>query len=139
MRLHQKHYPQHFINLYNNTAFNTLKCINWEMSGLRIVRPCKASNWEMSGPENQRTENCPTMQISLNEKCPDWEMSVFHGSRDTDWTRNLVTISLTLYYHLDLEVTLVKYALCTSSQGTLHLCQVISKCHQPFKSYTANT
>jgi len=24
----------------------------------------------MSGPEKQRTENCPTLQISLTEKCP---------------------------------------------------------------------
>jgi len=49
------------------------------MSRLRIVRPCKTSNWEMSGPENQRTENCPTLQSSLTEKCPDWEMSVFQN------------------------------------------------------------
>jgi len=47
------------------------------MSGLRIVRPWKWTNWEMSGPENQRTENCPTLQISRTEKCPDWELSVF--------------------------------------------------------------
>ena len=47
------------------------------MSGLRIVRPWKSTNWEMSGPENQRTEKCPTLQISRTEKCPDWELSVF--------------------------------------------------------------
>ena len=29
----------------------------------------------MSGPENQRTENCLTLQISLTEKCLDWELS----------------------------------------------------------------
>jgi len=34
----------------------------------------------MSGPENQRTENCPTLQISRTEKCPDWELSVFLNS-----------------------------------------------------------
>jgi len=31
-------------------------------------------------------------------------------------------VSLTLKYHLDLEVTLEKIALCTSSHGTLHWC-----------------
>jgi len=35
-----------------------------------------------------------------------------NGSRDT---RNFVTITLTLNYHLDIEVTLVKHALCTST------------------------
>ena len=55
--------------LYSKWIY-TLKYINWEMSGLRIVRPCKTSNWEMSGPANQQTENCPTLQISLTEKCP---------------------------------------------------------------------
>jgi len=65
----------------------TLKYINCEMSELRIVWPCKTSNCEMSGPENQPTENCPTLQISLTEKCPDWEMSVFLHS--------LISISLT--------------------------------------------
>jgi len=36
------------------------------------------------------------------------------GNRD-------VIIKMTLNYHIDLEVTLVKHALCTSSFGTLHL------------------
>jgi len=35
-------------------------------------------------------------------------------------------------------VTLVKHELCTSSHGTLHLCQLISKCNQPFKNYRAD-
>jgi len=32
---------------------------------------------------------------------------------------------LTLKYQLDLEVTVVKYAICTSPRGILHLCHVI--------------
>jgi len=34
----------------------------------------------MSGPENQRTENCQTLQISLTEKCPATTIAVmlFH-------------------------------------------------------------
>ena len=56
------------------------------------------------------------------------------GSRYTVDT----TVCLTLKYHLDLEVTLVKYALRTLSHGTLHLCQVILKFHQPFKCYKAD-
>jgi len=48
-----------------------------------------------------------------------------NGLRDTDGTRNLVTISLILNFHLDLKVILVKHALCTSSNGTLRLFQVI--------------
>ena len=55
------------------------KSTNGQMSGLRIVRPCKTSNWEMSGPAYKRTENCPTLQISLTEKCPDWELHVLFG------------------------------------------------------------
>ena len=55
------------------------KSTNGQMSGLRIVRPCKTSNWEMSGPAYERTENCPTLQISLTEKCPDWELHVLFG------------------------------------------------------------
>jgi len=35
---------------------------------------------------------------------------------------------LTLNY--DLDLTLVKHSHCTLSHGTLHLCQVILKCHQ---------
>jgi len=41
---------------------------------------------------------------------------------------------LTLNFDLDLEVSLVKYELCILSHGTLHVRQVISKCHQTFKS-----
>ena len=54
--------------LYNN-------CPALQINQLRIVQPCKTSNWEMSGPANQPTENCPTLQISLTEKCSDWELS----------------------------------------------------------------
>jgi len=43
-------------------------------------------------------------------------------------------VCLTLNYHLDLEVTLVKHAHCTTSYDTLHVDQVILKCHQPFKA-----
>jgi len=70
------------INVKNGsiTIGRPYKSTNWQMSGLRIVRPCKTSNWEISGPDNQRTENCPTLRISLTEKCPDWEMSVFRKS-----------------------------------------------------------
>ena len=42
-------------------------------------------------------------------------------------------VCLTLNYHLDLEVTFITNALCKLSHGTLHLCQVISKCTQPLR------
>ena len=72
------------------TADRPYKSTNWQMSGLRIVRPWKSTNWEMSGPENQRTENCPTLQISRTEKCPDWEMS---GYRTTHITKRALYIA----------------------------------------------
>jgi len=50
-----------------------------------------------------------------------------------------MTVCLTLKCHIDLEVTVVKNTLCTLSHGTLYVCQIISKCHQPFKSYRADT
>jgi len=51
------------------------------------------------------------------------------------------TVSLTLKCQLNLDVTLEKNALSTLSHGTLHLCQVIPKCHQPSKAIeqTRNT
>ena len=64
--------------VFNNTEPNRKRIIapaHTNSSGLRIVRPCKTSNWEMSGLENQPTENCPAVQTSLTEKCPDWELS----------------------------------------------------------------
>jgi len=62
-----------------------------------------------------------------------------NGSRDTDWNINLVIISLTLNYYLDLEVTLVKHAFCTSSHHTWHVCWVICKSHKGFKRYRVDT
>jgi len=42
----------------------------------------------------------------------------------------IVCLPLNCYH--DLEVTMVKHALCTLSHGPLHLCQVILKCKGPW-------
>ena len=89
------HNPQHFVTRGTNSRQQfyhkycyTLKYINWEMSALRIGRPSKTSNWEMPGPANQRTENWPTLQISLTEKCLDWELSGYPSPHPTKWSRH---------------------------------------------------
>ena len=72
---------------------------------IKSIFTCKTSNWEMSDPANQPTENCPTLQISLTEKCPNWELSVFliGGQSQYQFTQAVIIttmiLSLLLLYY----------------------------------------
>jgi len=62
-----------------------------------------------------------TRAITWSDEVSDvFSPNLSNGWRETDCTRILVTMSLTLNYHIDLKVTFVKQVLCTSSHGTLH-------------------
>ena len=41
----------------------------------RLVLVCKLMNGELSGHAQLQTENCPPVQISRTEKCPDGDLS----------------------------------------------------------------
>jgi len=56
------------------------------------------------------------------------------GSKDKEWTQYTVIQCLILNFDLDLEQTLVKHRHCTSSHHSWHLCRVICKSNQGFKS-----
>jgi len=61
------------------------------------------------------------------------------GSKDIEQTRNTVIQCLILDCDLYLEMTLVKHRHCTSSHHSWHLCKIICKSHQGFKSYIVDT
>jgi len=97
---------------------------------LMVLYICAKSFQNVTNPSRviEQTHNTAIQCLTLNY--------------DLDLERILVKhrhYCLILNYDLHLEVTMVKNTLRTSSHSTLHLCQVISKCQQPFKSYRADT
>ena len=82
---------------------------------------------------------CTAHWLIMLDICAELFINPSRGSKDIEWRRKTIIQCLTLNYDLDLEPTLVKHTHCTLSHHTLHLCWVIWKSHQGFKTYRADT